>query len=91
MFRAFVTWFVLYRLTDVLVKGMDKTYNKDARFNCLASVFADATNHPFCWRYFLERTSYGDKMPITKIIVFSECPRCYPLQQSGLNDEEYLL
>ncbi|KAJ2103285.1 Protein hgh1 [Coemansia sp. S100] len=66
--------FALDQLTDVFVKGMDKTYNKDARFNFLASVFADVTNHPFGRRYFLERTSYDDKMPITKIMVFSEYP-----------------
>ncbi|KAJ2431437.1 Protein hgh1 [Coemansia sp. RSA 2531] len=37
-------------------------------------MFADITNHPFGWRYSLERTSYGDKVHITKIIVFSEYP-----------------
>ncbi|KAJ2572898.1 Protein hgh1 [Coemansia sp. RSA 1836] len=66
--------FALDQLTDVFVKGMDKAYNKDAQFNFLASVFADVTNHPFGRRYFLERTSYDDKMPITKIMVFSEYP-----------------
>ncbi|KAJ2000660.1 Protein hgh1 [Coemansia thaxteri] len=66
--------FALDQLTDVFVKGMDKTYNKNARFNFLASVFADITNYPFGRRYFLERTSYDGKMPITKIMVFSEYP-----------------
>ncbi|KAJ1850222.1 Protein hgh1 [Coemansia sp. RSA 2703] len=64
----------LDQLTDVFVKGMDKKYNKNAKFSFLASVFADMTNHSFGRRYFLERTAYDDKMPITKIMVFSEYP-----------------
>ncbi|KAJ2051327.1 Protein hgh1 [Coemansia sp. S16] len=66
--------FLLDQLTYVFVEGLDKAYAEDTRFNFLASVFADVTNHPFSWRYFLERTSYSDKMPITRIMVFTECP-----------------
>ncbi|KAJ2698377.1 Protein hgh1 [Coemansia sp. IMI 203386] len=62
------------QLTDVFVKGMDKKYNKNAKFSFLASVFADMTNHSFGRRYFLERAAYDGKMPITKIMVFSEYP-----------------
>ncbi|KAJ2726070.1 Protein hgh1 [Coemansia sp. Benny D115] len=64
----------LDQLTDVFVKGMDKAYNKSASFSFLASVFADMTNYSFGRRYFLERTSYDGKLPITKIMVFSEYP-----------------
>ncbi|KAJ1888966.1 Protein hgh1, partial [Kickxella alabastrina] len=62
------------QLTDVFVKGMDKQYNRNAQFSFLASVFADMTNFPFGRRYFLERTAYDGKLPITKIMVFSEYP-----------------
>ncbi|KAJ2785733.1 Protein hgh1 [Coemansia interrupta] len=64
----------LDQLTDVFVKGMDKKYNKNAKFAFLASVFADITNYSFGRHYFLERTAYDGKMPITKIMVFSEYP-----------------
>ncbi|KAJ1796745.1 Protein hgh1 [Coemansia sp. RSA 2399] len=64
----------LDQLTDVFVKGMDKKYNKNAHFGYLASVFADVTNYPYGRRYFLERTAYDGKLPITKIMVFSEYP-----------------
>ncbi|KAJ1988800.1 Protein hgh1 [Coemansia spiralis] len=64
----------LDQLTDVFVKGMDKKYNKYAEFGYLASVFADITNYPYGRRYFLERTAYDGKLPITKIMVFSEYP-----------------
>ncbi|KAJ2547279.1 Protein hgh1 [Coemansia sp. RSA 1933] len=64
----------LDQLTDVFVKGMDKKYNKNAHFGYLASVFADITNYPYGRRYFLERTAYDGKLPITKIMVFSEYP-----------------
>ncbi|KAJ2102754.1 Protein hgh1, partial [Coemansia sp. S100] len=49
--------FSLDQLTIVFVKGMDKAYTEDTRFNFLASMFADITNHLFGWRYSLERTS----------------------------------
>ncbi|KAI9482463.1 Protein hgh1 [Coemansia sp. RSA 989] len=62
------------QLTDVFVKGMERKYNKNATYNFLASVFADVTNYPFGRAYFLERTSYDGKLPITKIMVFSEYP-----------------
>ncbi|KAJ1796357.1 Protein hgh1, partial [Coemansia sp. RSA 2598] len=62
------------QLTDVFVKGMDKKYNRHAKFSFLASVFADMTNYSFGRRYFLERTTYDGKLPITKIMVFSEYP-----------------
>ncbi|PIA17143.1 DUF383/DUF384 domain-containing protein [Coemansia reversa NRRL 1564] len=64
----------LDQLTDVFVKGMEKKYNKNATYSFLASVFADITNHSFGRRYFLERTSYDGKLPITKIMVFNEYP-----------------
>ncbi|KAI8324381.1 DUF383/DUF384 domain-containing protein [Martensiomyces pterosporus] len=64
----------LDQLTDVFVKGMDRKYNKDATFGFLASVFADITNYPFGRQYFLERTAYDGKLPITKIMVFNEYP-----------------
>ncbi|KAJ2496033.1 Protein hgh1 [Coemansia sp. RSA 1972] len=62
------------QLTDVFVKGMDKKYNKNASYNFLSSVFADVTNYSFGRSYFLERTTYDGKLPITKIMVFSEYP-----------------
>ncbi|KAJ1830185.1 Protein hgh1 [Coemansia sp. RSA 2711] len=64
----------LDQLTDVFVKGMDRTYNKNATFNFLASVFADVTNYAFGRSYFLEPAAYDGKLPITKIMVFSEYP-----------------
>ncbi|KAJ1727367.1 Protein hgh1, partial [Coemansia biformis] len=63
----------LDQLTDVFVLGMERKYNKSATFGVLASVFADITNHAIGRRYFLERTAYDGKLPITKIMVFSEC------------------
>lgn len=64
----------LDQLCDVFVKGMDKKYNKNAKFAFLASVFADLTNYEFGRRYFLTRTKYDGKLPITKIMVFNEYP-----------------
>ncbi|KAJ1946588.1 Protein hgh1, partial [Linderina macrospora] len=62
------------QLTDVFVKGMDNKFNKDANYGFLASVFSDMTTYPFGRKYFLERTSYDGKLPITKIMVFNEYP-----------------
>ncbi|KAJ2662105.1 Protein hgh1 [Coemansia sp. RSA 1200] len=64
----------LDQLTDVFVKGMDKKYNKNAHYGYLASVFADITNYPYGRRYFLNQSTYDGKLPITKIMVFSEYP-----------------
>ncbi|KAJ2156020.1 Protein hgh1 [Coemansia sp. RSA 552] len=64
----------LDQLTDVFVKGMDKKYNKHAKFSFLASVFADITNCSRGRRYFLRRTDYDGRLPITKIMVFNEYP-----------------
>ncbi|KAJ2784842.1 Protein hgh1 [Coemansia javaensis] len=63
----------LDQLTDVFVMGMERKYNKNATFACLANVFSNITNHDIGRRYFLERTAYDGRLPITKIMVFSEC------------------
>ncbi|KAJ2694102.1 Protein hgh1 [Coemansia spiralis] len=73
----------LDQLTDVFVLGMERKYNKSATFSFLASVFVEVTNHSIGRRYFLERTAYDGKLPITKIMVFSECAD--PLRRAGVD------
>ncbi|KAJ2793402.1 Protein hgh1 [Coemansia helicoidea] len=73
----------LDQLTDVFVLGMERKYNKSATFTFLASVFVDVTNHGVGRRYFLERTAYDGRMPITKIMVFSECAD--PIRRAGVD------
>jgi Domain of unknown function (DUF384)./Domain of unknown function (DUF383). len=63
---------VLNQLLDLFVKGMDKSYNKNANFDYLSYVFADLSKHQEIREFFLKRQDYDDVVPLNKIKVFTE-------------------
>jgi len=59
-------------LANVFVKGSEKTFNKQADYNFLASVFANLSMFPIARVYFLEPSPRDNLLPITRLMVFSE-------------------
>ncbi|KAG9292621.1 hypothetical protein G9A89_006993 [Geosiphon pyriformis] len=64
----------LDQLIDVFEKGVNKTFNKDAEFHFLASVFANITILPPGRNFFLTNSPVDNQPPITKLIIFTEHP-----------------
>ncbi|CAG8637143.1 185_t:CDS:2, partial [Acaulospora morrowiae] len=61
-------------LVDIFVKGLDRSYNKEAEFHFLASVFANVTMLPQGQEYFLSNSSHDNITPLSKLIIFTEYP-----------------
>jgi hypothetical protein len=62
----------LNSLSTLFVKGVDKSLNKEANFNFLASVFVNLSVFPKTRYYFLEPSEEDGLLPITRLMVFSE-------------------
>lgn len=63
---------VLNQLVDLFVKGADGSFNKDADYDYLAYLFADLAKHAEVRQYFVQKQSYDDVIPLTKLKVFTE-------------------
>ncbi|CAG8572061.1 3741_t:CDS:10 [Paraglomus brasilianum] len=60
------------QLLDAFVKGANSSYNKNANFHFLASVFADVTILPQGRDYFTTPAGYDGVIPLAKLVVFTE-------------------
>ncbi|RPA96497.1 DUF383-domain-containing protein [Choiromyces venosus 120613-1] len=61
------------QLLDLFVKGADKKLNKEACFDFLSYFFADVSRLGKGREYFVKERAYDGVVPISKVIVFTEC------------------
>ncbi|BFZ57195.1 Protein hgh1 [Savitreella phatthalungensis] len=63
----------LNQLMDCFVRGADKKLNEYTTYDFLANVFADLTRFDEGRDYLLTPQNYDDIVPLSKLIVFTEC------------------
>ncbi|CUS11679.1 unnamed protein product [Tuber aestivum] len=61
------------QLLDLFVRGADKKLNEEACFDFLSYFFADVSRLVKGREYFVGRRGYDGVVPISKVIVFTEC------------------
>ncbi|CAZ80100.1 unnamed protein product [Tuber melanosporum] len=61
------------QLLDLFVRGADKKLNEQACFDFLSYFFADVSRLGKGREYFVRRREYDGVVPISKVIVFTEC------------------
>lgn len=61
------------QLLDLFVRGADKKLNGEACFDFLSYFFADVSRLGKGREYFIRRRGYDGVVPISKVIVFTEC------------------
>jgi hypothetical protein len=60
-------------LMDCFVTGSERKLNEFANFDYLAFVFSDLSRFKRGREYFVTKQIYDDSVPITKLVVFTEC------------------